>query len=640
VLDFVFLIPAFPLVGFALLAAFGKKLGDPKAGWLGFLAVFASFISTVIVWLGLLLHDERLRIYDKVAFSWLNVGSLQVNIGFLIDPLSVTMALFVSGVSALIHLYSIGYMKGDKRFSQFFVYMNLFVFSMLTLVLADNLLLTFLGWEGVGTCSYFLVGFWFERKTAATAAKKAFIVNRIGDVGFLIGMFLIFQQLGTLNYFTSNGTGFLDQTTTLSSVTLTAIALLLFVGAIGKSAQLPLFVWLPDAMEGPTPVSALIHAATMVTAGVYLMVRISPIVFLSHTASLTIAIVGAAGALFAATVACAQNDIKRVLAYSTMSQLGYMFVAVGCGAYNIAIFHMITHAFFKALLFLSAGAVIHALYDEQDLKNMGNLRKYIPITFASFLVGWLAISGIPPLSGFWSKDDVLLAAWHYNKAIWAIGLGTVVLTAYYMSRLFFLAFYGKNRWEKPMRDRGAKGHVEPHESGPLMTIPMLILAFLSTVGGLLDVTFKPVRDILNDFLNPVVGAYNVQFDTIRESTKVWLDVVGITCAVAGVVIAWAIAKRSNPWPVRLEPKVLARAWFVDPLYEWMFAKPGRVLASWTSSFFDRRVIDGVVNGSARVVGFAGAGLRRVQNGYVRSYATSIAGGTALILIWALIRSAK
>jgi NADH-quinone oxidoreductase subunit L len=642
VLDFVYLIPAFPLLGFAVLVLFGKKLGDPKAGWVGFTAVLLAFISTLVTWLGLLTHDGRVRTWDKNAFTWIHIGSLNVHVSFLVDPLSMVMALFVTGVSTLIHMYSVAYMKGDKRYHQFFVYLNLFVFSMLMLVLADNLLVLFLGWEGVGACSYFLVGFWFERASAATAAKKAFIVNRIGDVGLLLGIFVVFNATGTLTFWQAQNTavkGFLDYVPLLGSGTLTAIGLLLFVGAVGKSAQLPLYVWLPDAMEGPTPVSALIHAATMVTAGVYLMVRVAPVLHVSHAASLTVAIVGVAGALFAATVACAQSDIKRVLAYSTMSQLGYMFLAVGSGAYDMGIFHMVTHAFFKALLFLSAGSVIHALHEEQDLKNMGNLRKYIPVTFASFLIGWLAISGIPPFAGFWSKDEVLLAAWNYNKALWAIGLVTVVLTAYYMSRLFFLAFYGKDRWQKSLNSHGAKGS-KPHESSRIMTFPMLVLSALSVLGGLLDVTFKPFREVLTNFLAPDFSSFVSPLPTTSAGTKWVLDGAGAACALLGIGISWAISKRSSPWPVKLEPKVLARAWFIDPLYEFLFARPGAAIAGWFSSVFDGRIVDGLVNGSARVVNVTGVGLKRVQSGYVRAYATSIACGTALVLIWALIRSAR
>jgi NADH-quinone oxidoreductase subunit L len=373
----------------------------------------------------------------------------------------------------------------------------------------------------------------------------------------------------------------------------------------------------------------------MVTAGVYLMVRVAPMLAISHTAALTVAIVGAATALFAATVACAQNDIKRVLAYSTMSQLGYMFLAVGSGAYAAGVFHMITHAFFKALLFLSAGAVIHALHDEQDLKKMGGLRKYLPTTFFVFLIGWLAISGIPPFAGFWSKDEALLAAWETNKALYAVGLFTVLLTAYYMSRLFFLAFYGKARWAAP--DKADKKAV-PHEAPRVMLTPMLVLAALTTLGGLLNVAFHPFNQVLDNFLEPVTGTLkNAQ---VATSTKWYLDGAGLLMALIGLSTSWIIAKKASPWPASLEPKVLARSWFVDSLYSNVFEKPGRLLANWLSSIFDNRVIDGLVNGSARVVSVTGSGLRRLQNGYVRSYALSIAGGTMFILIWVLIRSAR
>ena len=372
-LEAVWLIPALPLAGFLILLATGRRLGDPRAGWLATAMMVASFLATLVVFAGLLGREGEERVFTQTLFTWIHAGTLDVKVGFLVDPLSITMALFVTGIGALIHLYAVGYMHGDERYHQFFVYLNLFGFSMLMLVLADNFLLTFLGWEGVGVCSYFLVSFWFERSTAAVAGKKAFVTNRIGDFGFMIAMFLIFSAFGSLDYLDT-----LHLAPELAAGTATAIALLLFLGACGKSAQLPLYVWLPDAMEGPTPVSALIHAATMVTAGVYLMVRTSPILVEAPDVLWVIAIVGVATALFAATIACAQNDIKKVLAYSTISQLGYMFLAVGCGAYVAAIFHMVTHAFFKALLFLGAGSVIHGMHDEQDMKKMGALRKLLP----------------------------------------------------------------------------------------------------------------------------------------------------------------------------------------------------------------------------------------------------------------------
>jgi NADH-quinone oxidoreductase subunit L len=635
--DTAFLVPALPLAGFALLMIFGRRLGDPKAGWLGFGAIAASFLATLVVWLEMLTRDSAFRTLSREMFQWFEVGGLDIGASLLIDPLSITMALFVTGVSALIHLYSIGYMKGDPRFYQFFIYLNLFVFSMLMLVLGDNLLITFLGWEGVGVCSYFLIGFWFEKSSAATAAKKAFIVNRIGDAGLLLGIFLIFGSLGTLTYIAEDGSGFLQRLNEISGGTVTAAALLLFIGAIGKSAQLPLYVWLPDAMEGPTPVSALIHAATMVTAGVYLMVRVAPMLEISSTAAATVAIVGAASALFAALVACAQNDIKRVLAYSTMSQLGYMFLAVGAGAYTFGIFHMVTHAFFKALLFLSAGAVIHALHNQQDLKFMGGLRKFLPWTFGFLMVGWLSIAGVPPLSGFWSKDEILLSAFEYNKVLYVIALGTVLLTAYYMSRLFFMTFLGTDRWKKHASSH-ADAKASPHESPRTMLIPMGILAVASIFGGLLQVQFPPFQHVLEDFLDPTLGQFTHHAD-LATGTKWILALAGVAVAGVGIAIAALISRRNETWPETLEPKVLQRSWYVDTLYSGVFEKPGRAAASWNSSFVDNRVIDGAVNGSVRLIAVAGAGMRRLQTGYVRNYALTIAGGTVLVLCWAIARSA-
>ena len=436
-----YLMPLLPLAGFVVLAAFGRRLGDPWAGWLGTATVAGSFVVACVVYAGLLGKAVPQRSFVQTLFTWIPVGGLQVKSALLIDPLSMTMALFVTGVSSLIHLYSIGYMKGDPDYPKFFLYLNLFVASMLILVLADNLLFTFVGWEGVGVCSYWLVAFWFGRDSAASAGKKAFIYNRLADVGFLIAIFLVFSKTGTLDY-----TGIFSHLSLIGGGTGTAICLLLFVAAAGKSAQLPLFPWLADAMEGPTPVSALIHAATMVTAGVYLMCRISPLLAHAHDAQLVVASVGAVTAFVAATIGCAQQDIKKVLAYSTVSQLGYMFLAVGVGAYEAAIFLMVAHAFFKALLFLGAGSVIHGLHDEQDLKRMGNLRRYMKLTFFTFGIGTLAIAGIPPLSGFFAKGDILDNAFARYPVLWAIGLVTAALTAYYMTRLVALAFYGDDRW--------------------------------------------------------------------------------------------------------------------------------------------------------------------------------------------------
>ncbi len=441
-LDAVFLIPAFPLLGFVAIVLFGRRLGEPASGWLATLAMGGSFAAALVTFVGLRAEEPEQRRFVQTLWEWVPVGDFSVDVGFLVDPLSITMTLFITGVGALIHLYSIGYMHGDENFSKFFLYLNLFAFSMLVLVLGDNMLLTFLGWEGVGACSYFLISFWFTEEANATAGKKAFVTNRVGDWGFMVAMFLLFTTIGSINYVDIFGNA-----GALSEGTATAIVVLLFVGAAGKSAQFPLYLWLPDAMAGPTPVSALIHAATMVTSGIYLLTRVNPIIAESAAwAPSMIAWIGAGTALFAATIAVAQNDIKKVLAYSTVSQLGYMFLAVGTGAYVAAIFHMITHAFFKALLFLGSGSVIHGMHHDQDMRHYGGLRKLMPITSATFIIGWLAMAGVPPFSGFWSKDEILAYAYNDSKALWAVGLVTAVLTAFYMSRQVFMTFFGGYRY--------------------------------------------------------------------------------------------------------------------------------------------------------------------------------------------------
>ena len=464
--ELIWLVPALPLLGFFLLLLIGHKVGEPGSGWIATIAAGGSFLATLAVFVGLLGRDGHAgdRSYEFILFEWLPAGSLKVEAGFLVDPLSITMALFVTGVGSLIHLYSIGYMHGDPKFSKFFLYLNLFLFSMLMLVFGNNLVVTFLGWEGVGACSYFLISFWHQRESAARAGKKAFVTNRVGDWGFMIATFAIWSALGTVTYTE------ISNSPAMSAATGTAVSLLLFVAAAGKSAQLPLYVWLPDAMEGPTPVSAMVHAATMVTSGVYLLVRMNSV--LTDDALLVIAVVGAATALFAALCAVAQHDIKKVLAYSTVSQLGYMFLAIGSGAYVAAIFHVITHAFFKALLFLGSGSVIHGMHDEQDMRKMGALRAVMPITAGTFIVGWLAIAGVPPFAGFWSKDEILLAAWEQKNIgplLWFVGLVTALLTAYYMSRQVILVFFGKQNWEED---------VHPHESSWTMTTPPTLALLL------------------------------------------------------------------------------------------------------------------------------------------------------------------
>ena len=415
--------------------------------------VAGSFGFACAVFAGLVAKPAPERFFLQTLFEWVPVGNFSVDVGFLVDPLSMTMTLFITGIAALIHLYAIGYMAGDEKFSKFFLYLNLFVFSMLMLVLGDNMLLTFLGWEGVGACSYFLISFWFTDPANASAGKKAFVTNRVGDWGFMVAMFLTWTTVGSIRY-----ADILTGAGEIAAVTATAITLLLLVGAAGKSAQLPLFVWLPDAMAGPTPVSALIHAATMVTAGVYLLTRMNPVLAASYDwAPQVIAWVGALTALFAATAAVAQNDIKKVLAYSTVSQLGYLFLAVGVGGYVPAIFHMVTHAFFKALLFLAAGSVIHGMHHEQDMRRYGGLYKLLPVTATTFIIGWLAIAGVPPFSGFWSKDEILAYAWNDNKVLWGIGLLTALLTAFYMSRQVFMTFFGRYRFGDPSPEELTRG---------------------------------------------------------------------------------------------------------------------------------------------------------------------------------------
>jgi NADH-quinone oxidoreductase subunit L len=611
-----YVILALPLVGFGLLLVGGKRIGDPGAGWLATTMVGGSFVATVVVFLSLLSRAEDSRTVIKSLWDWIGVGGFDVKFALQIDPLSITMALFVTGVGTLIHLYSVGYMKGDPRYHQFFVYLNLFAFSMLCLVLADNFVFMFLGWEGVGACSYFLVSFWFERSTAATAGKKAFVTNRVGDFGLMLAMFLVFQHLGVLDYV--NVFGHVDN---LSQYTATAIALLFFLGAVGKSAQLPLFVWLPDAMEGPTPVSALIHAATMVTAGVYLMARIGPILHLAPDALTVVAIVGAATALFAATVACAQDDIKKVLAYSTISQLGYMFLGIGSGAYVAGLFHMITHAFFKALLFLGAGSVIHGLHNEQNMKKMGALRRWMPVTGTTFLIGWLAISGIPPFAGFWSKDDILAGAWHKSPALWAVGAFTAGLTAYYMSRQVYLVFFGQPRFDE--------AEVHPHESPWTMALPLGVLAALSVVGGLINIPFRN-WDYLSRWLRPVLNETVAPELHVATNTKWALFAVTTTLCLLGIAAGLRLWSRSADQP-RLEPEPLRRAWYLDYALSAVIGGPGRELADAAAFSVDKGIIDGAVNGVATIFSKGGEQLRKVQTGYVRNYALGLAAGTAVIL---------
>jgi NADH-quinone oxidoreductase subunit L len=632
-----YLMPLLPLAGFVLLATCGRRLGDPLAGWIGTLSVAGSFVFACVTYAGLLQRPggpEREVV--QTWFSWIGVGSLQVKAALLVDPLSMTMALFVTSVSALIHLYSIGYMHGDADYPKFFVYMNLFVTSMLLLVLGNNLLFTFVGWEGVGVCSYWLISFWFGRDTAASAGQKAFLYNRLADVGFLLAIFLVFSKTRTLDYL-----GVFSHLQAIGPGSRTAIALLLFAAACGKSAQIPLFPWLADAMEGPTPVSALIHAATMVTAGVYLMCRISPILALSHPAQLVVASVGVATAFVAALIGCGQQDIKKVLAYSTVSQLGFMFLAVGTGAYEAAIFLMVAHAFFKGLLFLGAGSVIHGLHDEQDLKRMGNLRRYMKLTFLTFGVAWLAIAGIPPLSGFWAKGDILTNAFARYPALWAIGLLTAALTAYYMSRLMALVFYGDDRWREVFARpaRGAEGpsasNTVPHEAPWVMALPLVVLAVLAFFGGALSLPWHPAWDPLR-WLGPVFGT-NLYSPVQSAGTKWALAIADAVVALVGLGVALPLWTRRPERPA-LEPQALRRALYLDDVYDAALGRPSEAFARFTAVVVDNTVIDGAVNGAAGLVRAMGGGLRRVQTGFVRQYALGIVLGAVVLLAWMASRA--
>ena len=627
------LLPAFPLFGALVLMVFGRRLGEPRSGWFAAAMPIASFLVSVSVYFDLLSRSSEERHEVVALFSWIPVGALHIDVALLADPLSITMALFITGIGSLIHLYAIGYMHGDPKFSKFFLYLNLFVFSMLMLVLGENLLVTFLGWEGVGVCSYFLISFWHTRDSAAVAGKKAFVTNRIGDFGVMTAMFLAFSTIGSVSYSSINEAA---HSGVLAPVTATAIGLLLFVGACGKSAQLPLYLWLPDAMEGPTPVSALIHAATMVTSGVFLMTRMSPVLHASYEwAPMVIACVGAATALFAATIAVAQNDIKKVLAYSTVSQLGYMFLAVGSGAYVAAIFHMVTHAFFKALLFLGSGSVIHGMHHEQDMRRMGALRKLMPVTAITFIIGWLAIAGVPPFAGFWSKDEILLYVYANNRGLYVVGLITALLTAYYMTRQVIMVFYGEAKWKDHAHDHGAHGDFEPHESPKIMLFPLIVLAGLSVVGGAMQLPFSKKLHFLEHWLAPVVEESEANISkTWAYENKYVLLVIAILIAATGIAAAFAVYGKKKVKSV--EPRVLEQAWFYDAGAAKLVGGPGRAAFN-AVAWADSRIVDGAVNGTATLVRNVAGQVRKSQNGFARVYAALMAVGAVALLGWFLFR---
>jgi NADH-quinone oxidoreductase subunit L len=628
--DDVWRVLLFPLVGFAWCVLFGR-VWPRLSGWVATLAIGVSFVFAISTFLGLLslAPTDRLRVGD--LYTWIGSGTVAIPLNIYVDPLAAVMILIVTGVSFLIHLYATGYMAGDSGFGRFFAYLNLFVFSMLLLVLAGNFVLLMVGWAGVGLCSYLLIAFWFERPEAAAAGVKAFVVNAIGDAGLILASSLILLTFKSVDY----ATVFMAAKTALpvGGGTVTAITLLLLVAAVAKSAQLPLYTWLPDAMAGPTPVSALIHAATMVTAGVYLIARASPLFTLAPFTMGLIAWIGAITALFAATIGLVKPNIKRVLAYSTVSQLGYMFLAVGVGGFSIGIFHLMTHAFFKALLFLGAGAVIHALAGEEDMRNMGGLARRLPLTYATFLIGALAISGFPFLSGFFSKDAIISLAFNSpggNAALGLIALVTAFLTAIYMFRLVFMTFHG------PARGTALALH-HLHRPGLSMALPLVVLAALAALGGYVQF---PV-DNFTRFLEPGFTFYSVTPVT-ENGLDVPITVLSAVVALVGIAIAWLIwgarpqLAESLGRPLAPIRTVLLNDYGIDTLYGAVVVGSARGVGRFVSSVFDRQVVDGIVNGVPTLVRMTGDGIAQLESGYVRIYALAILFGSILIVLSLII----
>jgi NADH-quinone oxidoreductase subunit L len=637
------LIPVLPLAGAAINGFLGKKSSRGAVSTIGLVFSGAALAWALIAALRFWPSSEVP--YTEYLAHWIRAGSFVADFAFYLDRLSLVMMLVVTGVGFLIHIYSVGYMWDDAGYYRFFCYLNLFMFFMLTLVLANNYLVMFIGWEGVGLASYLLIGFWFTKDSAASAGKKAFIVNRIGDFGFLIGLFLLIQHFGSLNF-----VQVFDQVRPIAAETngaglLTAIGILLMVGACGKSAQIPLYVWLPDAMEGPTPVSALIHAATMVTAGVYMVSR-SHVIFERAPIALTVvAIIGTLTALFAATIGITQTDIKKVLAYSTVSQLGYMFMACGVGAFSAGIFHLMTHAFFKGLLFLAAGSVIHAVGGEQDMRKMGGLKTYIPITFTTMGIATLAIAGIPPLAGFWSKDEILWKAYQSNWVYWLIGLITAFITSFYMFRLLFMTFFGDYRGVQV--DEHGKlhavhgndhGHGEPHESPMVMLVPLMILALLSLVGGLVGIGNR-----FEHFLAPVFGSGEVgqaAAEGTSHAAELLLMGVSVVAALLGLILAWILYVSDPLLPQKIADRLdglyqaVLNKYYVDEIYSAVFVKPlvdGSSRILWQG--VDRKIIDDSINDAAEGAQQVSDEVRHMESGNTRSYAGWIAAASAILIAY-------
>ena len=635
-IDLIWLVPLLPLIGFLIIGLGRNRLPHALIGILGSGVVIFSFILSCVLFADVYQARQlgQNASFTVSIFDWMEVGNLKVGLSFLVDPLSSIMLLIVTGIGSLIHIYSTGYMKNDPGFGKFFSFLNLFIFFMLLLVLGSNYLIMFIGWEGVGLCSYLLIGFWYKNKSFASAGKKAFVMNRIGDLGFLLAVIAIFMTFGSIEF-----ASVFPQAASMNmgDSTLLLITLLLFVAATGKSAQIPLFTWLPDAMAGPTPVSALIHAATMVTAGIYMIARSNILFTLSPITLQVVAVVGLATAILAAAIAITQNDIKRVLADSTVSQLGYMFLGLGVGAFTGAFFHVITHAFFKALLFLGAGSVIHAMSNEQDMRSMGGLRKKLPITFITMLIATIAIAGIPPLSGFFSKDEILAHAFASNKALWIGGFIGALFTSFYMFRMLFLTFYGKFR-----------GNYEEekniHESPLSMTFPLIVLAVLSVIGGLINLpNVLGGKHGLATFLTPVfadsaavTGAFNLDHNT----EYILMTVSGIAAIIMAV---WAyrkyVTKATVPvvdgMPKGFLENISYHKFYVDEIYEVLIVKPLDSLSVFFHRVVDKKGIDGIVNGLANGFNQSGKGIRLLQGGNVGLYIFLMVIGIIAIFVYGI-----
>lgn len=644
-MNYAALIPLFPLIGFVIVAFFGKRIKNEKLiGGIASSAILASFVTAVTVFIGLVNRAPEDRSVIVKVYSWIATGSFNVDVAYQFDQLSILFTLIITGIGFLIHVYSIGYMHGDKGFPRFFAYLNLFVFMMLNLVLASNFLLTFLGWEGVGLASYLLIGFWYDRKFDGTkitwtgdAAMKAFVVNRIGDFGVLLAMFMLFNTFGTLDYATINAQA--PGVLSVGGTAVTVITLLLFLGCTGKSAQIPLGIWLPDAMAGPTPVSALIHAATMVTSGIFLIARTNVLFAMSPTTLAVVAGIGITTALIAGTIGIAQRDIKKVLAYSTVSQLGFMFVALGVGAFTAGVFHVMTHAFFKALLFLGAGSVIHGMHHEQDIMKMGGLKKYMPITYRTFFIGTLAISGIPFLSGFFSKDEILWFAFlNGSPVLWAVGAVAAFTTAFYMWRVTTLTFDGTERFDHH--------HLHPHESPSTMTIPLIVLAFLSIFGGFLGVPHVighaiHFPNLLEHWLEPIFASGMSMLPVHggdHTSLEIMLMTASTVLAILGILFAKRIYANGLDKATATAAKfkglyqLLLNKYYVDEIYNMLIAGPIVALSrDFLWKIADVVLIDGAVNGSARVVGATGSALRKIQTGVAQNYALVMMAGIVILV---------